>query len=94
VAPDDHVAAALARAATEDERRRLPGAFAQGAAYITVGCGDATDIRAFYNSIGLPTEDDDLVMRLSLADDDKPDPASEHEEGQPRVYSWTAPMVF
>ncbi|HEX6818978.1 MAG TPA: hypothetical protein VF120_11440, partial [Ktedonobacterales bacterium] len=64
----------------------------QGSAYITVGCGDAPDIRAFYDSIGLPTEDDDLVMRLSLADEDNP--PSEQQEGQPRVYSWTAPMVF
>ena len=94
VAPDDHVAAALTRAAMEDERRRLPDAFAQGAAYITVVCGDSPDIRAFYDSIGLPTQDDDLVMRLSLADEDEPTPASKHEEGQPRVYSWTAPMVF
>lgn len=92
IAPNDHVAAALTLAAAQAEKRRMPEEFAQGAAYVTVGCGDASDIRAYFDSIGLPTEDDDLVMRLSLADGD--DLAPEQKAGQPRVYSWTAPMVF
>jgi GNAT superfamily N-acetyltransferase len=93
IAPDDRVAAALTLAAAQAEQRRLSAEFAQGGAYVTVGCGDAPDIRAYFDSIGLPTEDDDLVMRLSLADDED-DPPSEQPEGRPRVYSWTAPMVF
>jgi GNAT superfamily N-acetyltransferase len=93
IAPDDRVAAALTLAAARTERRRLPAEFAQGSAYITVGCGDAPDIRAYFDSIGLPTEDDDLVMRLTLADDED-DPPPAQQEGQPHVYSWTAPMVF
>ncbi len=92
VAPDDRVAAALTLAATRAEQRRIPDEFARGEAYITVGRGDEPAIRAFYDSIGLPTEDDDLVMRLSLAASDAQPPA--HDEGRPRIYSWTAPMVF
>ena len=93
VAPDDRVAAALTLAATRAEQRRIPDEFAHGEAYITVGRGDEPAIRAFFDSIGLPTEDDDLVMRLALAASDDPQPTA-HDEGRPIIYSWTAPMLF
>lgn len=101
VAPDDSVAAALTLAATAAELRRFPEEVASGASYLTVGGGAAPAARTFFDEIGAATVDDDLVMRLSMANevaapviyDDHTAPMG-REKGKPSVYCWISPMLF
>ena len=106
VAPDDAVAAALTLAILHDARQQHedapvpvpdtqpvqgePRLFASGAS-------DLPRARAFFSAIGMPPEDDDLVMRLILdADvaDEAVDRDAPSEKGRPSVYSWVSPMTF
>lgn len=101
VAPDDTVAAALALAVTTAELRRFPDEVTSGASYLTVGGGAAPAARNFFDMIGAATVDDDLVMRLSMADygeasathNDHTAPMG-REKGKPSVYCWISPMLF
>ena len=99
VAPDDAVAAALTLAVAQAEMRRFPEEYTSGASYLTAGGGDAPAVRAFFDAIGAPTVDDDLVMRLTLSAEatlhsDTTASLAAHEEGRPSVYCWISPMLF
>lgn len=99
VAPDDTVAAALTHAIAQTERQRFPHEFASGESYLTVGGGDAPEVRAFFDAIGAPTQDDDLVMRLTMgaktsAPSSDGKTRAESKEGKPSVYCWISPMLF
>lgn len=100
VAPSDAVAAALTLAAINQEIRNAPADVANGASHITLSGGAMPRARRFFDSIGVATVDDDIVMRLTLdtdsaASDTEPlSAAQEREEGRPSPYSWIAPMLF
>ena len=99
VATSDHAAAALTLAAlTEAQQWRAPDASGVDAApprLFASGASDLPRARAFFAAIGMPPEDDDLVMRLDLttpAAASLPDAAD--TTGRPSVYSWVSPMTF
>lgn len=102
VAPGHAVAAALTLATFDAETRRAPGEVASGASEIDVSGGAMPRARAWFDSIGVTTQDDDITMRLTFTDDGaaatetRADRASAQEraEGRPSVYSWIAPMLF
>ncbi|HEX8730655.1 MAG TPA: GNAT family N-acetyltransferase [Ktedonobacterales bacterium] len=100
VAPGHAIAAALTLATLGAETRRAPTEVAHGVSVINVSGGAMPRARAWFDSIGVTTEDDDTVMRLLLQDDGASPAetglasAQERAEGRPSVYSWVAPMLF
>ena len=100
VAPSDAVAAALTLAAINREIRNAPVEVASGISHITLSGGAMPRARRFFDSIGVATVDDDIVMRLTLdtvsaaTDTETLSAAQEREEGRPSLYSWIAPMLF
>jgi hypothetical protein len=98
VASNDTVAAALTLAAVRAERSHAASAVDSGALYLIAGGGGMPWAQAFFDHIGAPTHDDDLVMRLALgADDDETvshEPPAKRRKGRPSVYAWVSPMLF
>ncbi len=100
VAPSNAVAAALTLAAINLEIHNFPAEAASGASHITLSGGAMPRARRFFDSIGVATVDDDIVMRLTLDTDSTASDtatlaaAQEREEGRPSPYSWLAPMLF
>lgn len=95
VATDDSVAAALVLATLRAETQRSATDVESGAAFLSAGGGDMPHARAFFDSIGAETEDDDIVMRLSLdsgTNDSEPPAATITEKA--RLYSWSSSMLF
>ncbi|MDE3230260.1 MAG: hypothetical protein KGO05_10290, partial [Chloroflexota bacterium] len=100
VAPSHAVAAALTLATLDAETRRAPAEVANGVSAINVSGGAMPRARAWFDSIGVATGDDDTVMRLLLQDATASPAvtdlasAQERAEGRPSVYSWIAAMLF
>ncbi len=95
VASDDNVSAALVLAAIRAETQRSVADVASGAAFFSAGGGEMPHARAFFDSIGAETEDDDIVMRLALdnrSHDSEPPVAKIAEKA--RLYSWSSSMLF
>lgn len=95
VATDDHIAAALVLAAIRAETQRSADDVKSGAAFFSAGGGEMPHARAFFDSIGAETQDDDIVMRLDL--DNRPNgsepPTAKYAE-KARLYSWSSSMLF
>ncbi len=95
VASDDNVAAALVQAAIRAETQRSAADVESGAAFFSAGGGEMPQARAFFDSIGAETEDDDIVMRLDLdnrSNGSEP-PAAKLAETA-RLYGWSSSMLF
>lgn len=98
IATSDAAAAALTLAVLRAEHDRLPSEVASGEAYLMASGGGERHVRDFFDEIGSPTIDDDLLMHLSLAGEGET--ANGHsapapqDERRPRVYSWIASMLF